>query len=190
VTGWVVCCLTGQLFSRLFVLLLNWLSRPVLLRTVSLNVSILIVISLLRLRQLKWTRFENISKEFAAVSISTTEMLKKHPNLCKQYWKHHRNMWSVYYILLWHCFILLIKLSEIILTNRAFWEFLYSLSCLLPESYSSLYFFNPLNPELNPICYFLALLAHHFLHVSRIRDKSLTLRLLMPYIWITYSWCF
>ena len=28
---------------------------------------------------------------------------------------------------------------------------------------------NPLNPELNPICYSLALLAHHFLHVSRIR---------------------
>jgi len=44
--------------------------------------------------------------------------------------------------------------------------------------------FNPLNPELNPICYLLALLgAHHFLHVSRIRVKSLTLRLLMPYIY-------
>ena len=51
---------------------------------------------------------------------------------------------------------------------------------------------NPLNPELNPICYLLALLAHHFLHVSRIRVKSLTLRLLMSYIyiWSTYSWCF
>ena len=36
--------------------------------------------------------------------------------------------------------------------------------------------FNPLNAELNPICYLLALLAHHFLHVSRIRVKSLTLR--------------
>ena len=36
--------------------------------------------------------------------------------------------------------------------------------------------FNPLSPELNPICYLLALLAHHFLHVSRIRVKSLTLR--------------
>ena len=44
---------------------------------------------------------------------------------------------------------------------------------------------NPLNAELNPICYLLALLgAHHFLHVSRIRVKSLTLRLLMPYIYI------
>ena len=44
--------------------------------------------------------------------------------------------------------------------------------------------FNPLNAELNPICYLLALLgAHHFLHVSRIRVKSLTLRLLMPYIY-------
>ena len=56
--------------------------------------------------------------------------------------------------------------------------------------------FNPLNPELYPICYLLALLAHHFLHVSRIRVKSLTLRLLISYIyiyiyiWSTYSWCF
>ena len=45
-------------------------------------------------------------------------------------------------------------------------------------------FINSLNPELNPICYLLALLAHHFLHVSRIRVKSLTLRLLMSYIYI------
>jgi len=38
-------------------------------------------------------------------------------------------------------------------------------------------FLNPLKPELNPICYLLALLgAHHFLHVSRIRVKLLTLR--------------
>ena len=51
--------------------------------------------------------------------------------------------------------------------------------------------FNPLNPELNPICYLLALLgAHHFLHVSRIRVKSLTFRRLMSYIWNTHSWCF
>ena len=42
---------------------------------------------------------------------------------------------------------------------------------------------NPLKPELNPICYLLALLAHHFLHVSRIRFKSLTLRWLMSYIY-------
>ena len=50
---------------------------------------------------------------------------------------------------------------------------------------------NPLNPELNPICYLLALLgAHHFLHVSRIRVKSLTLRLLMSSIWSTHYWCF
>ena len=45
--------------------------------------------------------------------------------------------------------------------------------------------FNPLNPELNPICYLLALLgAHHFLHFSRIRVKLLTFRLLMSYIYI------
>ena len=53
--------------------------------------------------------------------------------------------------------------------------------------------FNPLKPELNPICCLLALLgAHHFLHVSRIRVKLLTFRLLMSYmyIWSTHSWCF
>jgi transposase len=43
--------------------------------------------------------------------------------------------------------------------------------------------FNPLSPELNRICYLLALLAHDFLNVSRIRVKSLTLRLLMSYIY-------
>ena len=43
---------------------------------------------------------------------------------------------------------------------------------------------NPLNPELNPICYLLALLgAHHFLHASRIRVKSLTLSVLMSYVY-------
>jgi len=42
---------------------------------------------------------------------------------------------------------------------------------------------NPLNAELNPICYLLTLLGHHFLHFSRIRVKSLTLRLLMLYIY-------
>ena len=42
---------------------------------------------------------------------------------------------------------------------------------------------NPLNAELNPICHLLALLGvYHFLHISRIRVKSLTLRLLMSYI--------
>jgi len=51
--------------------------------------------------------------------------------------------------------------------------------CLTP-----LWHLNPLNPELNPICYLLALLgAHHFLHVSRIRVKLLTFRLLMSYIY-------
>jgi len=43
---------------------------------------------------------------------------------------------------------------------------------------------NPLNDELNPLCYLLGLLTHHFHHVSRIWVKSLTLRLLMSYIYI------
>ena len=43
---------------------------------------------------------------------------------------------------------------------------------------------NPLNTELNSICYLLALLgAHHFLQVSSIRVKLLTFRLLMSYIY-------
>ena len=43
--------------------------------------------------------------------------------------------------------------------------------------------FNPLNAELNPICYLLALLgAHHFLHVSRIMVKSVAARLLRSWV--------
>ena len=56
--------------------------------------------------------------------------------------------------------------------------------------YPGRHFINPLKPELNPICYLLALLgAHHFLHVSRIRVKLLTFRRLMSYIyiWSTHS---
>ena len=46
---------------------------------------------------------------------------------------------------------------------------------------------NPLNPELNLICYLLALLgAHHFLYLSRIRVKLLTFRLLMSYIYMDH----
>ena len=58
--------------------------------------------------------------------------------------------------------------------------------------YSGGALFNPLNAELNPICYLLALLgAHHFLHVSRIRVKSLALRLLVSYIYIhTYIYIY
>jgi hypothetical protein len=45
------------------------------------------------------------------------------------------------------------------------------------------YHINPLSPELNHIWYLLPLLAHHFIHVSRIRVKSLTLWLLMSHIY-------
>ena len=54
----------------------------------------------------------------------------------------------------------------------------------MPVLYMVRTLLNPLNPELNPICYLLALLAQHFLHVSRIIVKSLTLRLVMSYIYI------
>ena len=56
---------------------------------------------------------------------------------------------------------------------------------LISSQQKPMCYINPLNPELNPICYLLALLgAHHFLHVNRIRVKSLTLRRLMSYIYI------
>ena len=46
------------------------------------------------------------------------------------------------------------------------------LNCDVQES--NIIRFNPLNAELNPICYLPALLgAHHFLHVSRIRVNGL-----------------
>jgi len=54
----------------------------------------------------------------------------------------------------------------------------------LSKIFGGLIDINPLNPELNPICYLLALLgAHHFLHVSWIRVKLLTFRLLLSYIY-------
>ena len=59
------------------------------------------------------------------------------------------------------------------------------LNCLNARSRG--FFFNNFNPfiaELNRICSLLALLTHHFLHVSRIRVKSLIPRLLMSYIYI------
>jgi len=62
-------------------------------------------------------------------------------------------------------------------------KLLASMFCHAPTLYT-LTTLNPLNPELNPICYLLALLgARHFLHVSRIRVKLLTFRRLI-YIYI------
>ena len=60
----------------------------------------------------------------------------------------------------------------------------YIFSCPTNSLWSLKSTFNPLNAELSRICYLLALLAHHFLHVSRIRVKSLTLSLLMSYTYI------
>ena len=63
-----------------------------------------------------------------------------------------------------------------------FCKLLYTFQVVTPPIIRST--FKPLKPELNPICYLLALLgAHHFLHVSRIRVKLLILRLLMSYIY-------
>jgi len=59
---------------------------------------------------------------------------------------------------------------------------------VLASNYPIFYgYINPLNPELIPICYLLALLgAHHFLHVSRIRVKLLTFRRLMSHIYMEH----
>ena len=62
-----------------------------------------------------------------------------------------------------------------------------------------LYWFNPLNAELNPICHMLTLLgAHHILHVSRIRVKLIRTNnafrnSLFPFIsllWQVHQMCF
>jgi len=75
-----------------------------------------------------------------------------------------------------HIYIIIIIIIIII----TFWSISYRTRCLYPTEICV----NPLKPELNPICYLLALLgAHHFFHVSRIRVKLLTLRLLMSYIY-------
>ena len=56
-------------------------------------------------------------------------------------------------------------------------QLLYNTATKVDSVYYIQLLFNPLKPELNSICYLLALLgAHHFLHVSRIRVKLLTLR--------------
>ena len=63
--------------------------------------------------------------------------------------------------------------------DRHFKNYVVQISCV-----AEVELINTLNAELNPICYLLALSgAHHFLHFSRIRVKSLTLRLLMSYIY-------
>ena len=80
--------------------------------------------------------------------------------------------------ILFHC---LSSLSDAVLQNAHF-----ASSLINGETLTDLGMFNPLNPELNPICYLLALLAHHFLHVSRLRVKSLTFRLLMSYIYMEH----
>jgi hypothetical protein len=47
--------------------------------------------------------------------------------------------------------------------------------------YDMLSVFNPLNAELNPICHLLALVAaHHILHFSRVRVKSVNADLSIP----------
>ena len=83
------------------------------------------------------------------------------------YFKCWGFLYIVLSILLWLCFAC-VKNLNLLSTN------LWSLSISLPLKtlVSSMLLFNPLNPELNPICYLLALLgAYHFLHVSRIRVK-------------------
>ena len=69
-------------------------------------------------------------------------------------------------------------------TFRLVAQYLYELRHRVPRLQPCSHI-NPLNAELNPICHLLALLGvHHFLHFSRVRVKSLTLRLLMSYIYV------
>ena len=74
------------------------------------------------------------------------------------------------------------KMFAPVRTARIRWRYTSVFWCKVSVTFNR---FNPLKAELNLICYLLGLLgAHHFLHVSRIRVKSLTLRLLMSYIYV------
>ena len=70
-----------------------------------------------------------------------------------------------------------LKMSAGYVECYSIWYLIFLILLVSVESYFLFPLLNPLKPELNPICYLLALLgAHHFLHVSRIRVKLLTLR--------------
>ena len=91
---------------------------------------------------------------------------------------YYRHLLRENYVEYKHIFLPLLKLVSKILCH-VFIVMLQKI-CL----YSTWFSLNPLKPELNPIFYLLALLgAHHFLHVSRIRVKSLTFRWLISYIY-------
>ena len=68
-------------------------------------------------------------------------------------------------------FISLSFLYRIFMKKKSirFFKTLFPGSCYSYSSPYTLTFINPLNAELNLICHLLALLAHHILHVSRIR---------------------
>jgi hypothetical protein len=73
-------------------------------------------------------------------------------------------------------------MSLLILFNTAYISYVSKLSA---NKIHFIVLFNTLNAELNTIYHLLALLGlHHILHISRMRVKSLTLRLLMSYIYI------
>jgi len=79
-------------------------------------------------------------------------------------------------------------LTELLDSHWTYFLEICYMSYFLGGNLSRKFMFNPLNPELNPICYLLALLgAHHFLHVSRIRVKLLTFkRLIYIYIYMEH----
>ena len=121
-------------------------------------------------------------------SLSSSDSSLRAPNERRDLqavWNRHRHVASRHLPTTdnWHLFLLRqdrsldVKLGQII--ECQCWT-KWRLMCTVCHPYV----INPLKPELNPICYLLALLgAHHFLHLSRIRVKLLTFRWLMSYIY-------
>jgi len=73
---------------------------------------------------------------------------------------------SIYHVLLLFSLSITLLLSLTLYPCKLLYK---SVTLAIPPKIN--YQFNPLNPELNPICYLLALLgAHQFLHVSRIKN--------------------
>ena len=119
------------------------------------------------LRHLAWQTFANVSKEFINLRLPSEAATEKYFHfaivltLVSKWDKQHDTPMANYCV---HVMPIEFIQSQ-----------MNTLKPLILHFYRA--YINPLKPELSPICYLLALLgAHHFLHVSRIRVKLLTLR--------------
>ena len=141
-------------------------------------------------RRFKRSQYQFSVKEFYILKMKASCCSETSVNFCQTIWRHipQEVVFSINVFNMTMCRHVDMNTSEQSYSQCSLLPFY--MDCVpgvvVPTSawQHSLNSFNPFNPELNPICYLLALLgAHHFLHVSRIRVKLLTFRLLMSYIY-------